>query len=513
MSLVQKLVGSIAVLLFMISIQGGASLWQTSRLQEASLTVLTSNQVSDSSRLLWEGFLDVEQAYRLVIEFVDQEQTETAKFEYLNASKALQLRLTTLKELAPEYIQVELSDIETHIIAWLQMADQHVNPVAVTALASPHRLENTREQLVTQITALGEYSTNRANSAIEATNALASTARTWTVGTLGLALVLGIAFGVFAIRSLRQQLGGDIRDVARIANAVADGDLSLSIDSSRAPANSVLAATARMQRSLVDTVEQVRRISSELAVGVDEIVTGNADLNSRTVSQANAIEQTAATMTQFGATVKSSADSAVKASELALHANKVADTGGKKIHQTIETMVDISASAEQIVNIIDIINDISFQTNLLALNAAVEAARAGEQGRGFAVVASEVRVLAQRSAAAAQEIKKLIDSSVERVKRGSKLADDTGATMIEVVGVIEKVSCMMEEIRTTSAEQNIGVTNVDTAIKTIDQATQQNAALAQSSVQTARLLQHKAEELEQTVAFFRLGQQDESKSA
>jgi methyl-accepting chemotaxis protein len=504
MSLIQKLVVCVGVLLIMISIQGGASLWQTSRLHAVSQTVATSNYVSKSARLVWDDFLSVERAYLAVIEFIDQAHIRTEKEHYVQARRVLLERLSNVTGGMPDYIQEELRAIEANIANWLEMADQHVTPTHMTALVSPHRLETERAKLAPRIAALDEYSTSSAEKAIDDARSMAATARIWTLATLSLALVFGIAFSGYAIRSLKRQLGGDVREVARIANAVAEGDLSQPIDCSRAPANSVLAATSRMQCSLADTVEQVRRISSELSAGVDQIAQGNTELNSRTERQVSAIEQTAATMEQLGCTVKRTANNAVQASEMASNATKLAGNGGEKVEKTIDMMADISDSANKIVNIIGIIDDIAFQTNLLALNAAVEAARAGEQGRGFAVVASEVRVLAQRSAEAAQQIKSLIQSSAERVERGSKLADETGAAMGELVDVIENVARMMQELSTTNAEQSSGVAQAGKTIVTMDQATQQNATLAKRSAETSKLLQSKAEDLVQTVSFFQL---------
>lgn len=504
MNLVQRLIASIAVLLVMISVQGAASLWQTSRLQAAANTVVFSNEVSTLASLLWDDFLRVEKAYRGVVEFIDLAHTERAIMDYAESSKLLNVRLIELTEHQAIELDHELDIINESVATWIQLANQHVMPSDITSLASPHRLEEAREQLAEQIAILSDTSAAQAKQAIAAADATAAQARTSTLATLSLALVLGVGFGVFAIRSLKHQLGGDIQLVARIANAVADGDLSQTIDSSKLPTNSVLAATARMQASLADTVEQVRRISAELSDDVNQIASGNVDLSSRTENQAMAIEQTASTMDQLGSTAKSTADNAGHASELASRATKIATTGGEKVNQTIQTMAGISDSAAQIAEITGIIDDIAFQTNLLALNAAVEAARAGEHGRGFAVVASEVRSLAQRSAEAAQQIKELIDSSVERVKQGRELADDTGTTMDEVVSVIDDVARMMEQIRTASVEQSSGVVQAGQSITEMDQTTQQNTALAQSSVDTSEKLQSKAYELSQAVAFFQL---------
>lgn len=504
MNLVQKLIASIVVLLMMISIQGAASLWQTSRLQDASNTVVSSNLVNSSANELWENFREVEKAYQEVVEFIDLSHTEHATTAYADAMKLVDESVTELTKNLSVAEGDQLDVIKHSIENWKQMADQHVNPSNVTNLASPHRLEAVREQLAEQITTLSAFSETEAKQAIEAADTAAAQATVWTVATLCLALLLGISFGGFAIRSLKRQLGGDISEVARVANAVADGDLSLTIDSSKAPATSVLAATARMQQSLQNTVGQVRRVSAELSTGVNQIAVGNGDLSSHAENQAAAIEQAASTMEQLGTTVKSTASNAAQASELASQATKVASSGGEKVNQTIKTMAGISNSAREIVDIIGIIDDIAFQTNLLALNAAVEAARAGEQGQGFAVVASEVRNLAQRSASAAQEIKTLIVSSVERVDEGSKLADDTGATMNEVVKVIDEVARMMEEIRMASAEQSVGVAQVGQTMVDMDRSTQKNASLAQHGVETSDKLQQKADELSHAVSFFKL---------
>lgn len=504
MNLIQRLVASIAVLLVMISVQGAASLWQTSSLQEASNTVVSSNQVNKSASRLWKEFQSVEKGYLEVVELTDPTHTERAKRNYIEASKTLKMHLEEITEHHVLGLADELKEINSSIANWMQMADQHVQPSSVTNLASPHRLESATSQLEEQFATLYASSSARANQAILAADATAAQAKLWTLATLGLSLLLGIGFGAFAIHSLKQQLGGDINSVSCITNAVADGNLSLTVDSSLLSTNSMLAATARMQQSLADTIGKIRQISTELANDVNQIASGNVDLSSRAENQAMAIEQTASTMEQLGETVKTTANNAVQASELASRATKVASSGGEKVNQTIQTMASISTSAREIVDIIGIIDDIAFQTNLLALNAAVEAARAGEQGRGFAVVASEVRSLAQRSAEAAQQIKELIDSSVERVKQGSELVNDAGATMSEVVSVIDDVARMVDEIRAASVEQSSGVVQVGKTMAEMDQATQQNATLAQHSVDTSAKLQGKAEELSHAVAFFRL---------
>jgi methyl-accepting chemotaxis protein len=315
---------------------------------------------------------------------------------------------------------------------------------------------------------------------------------------------LGLLLGWLALRSLHRQLGADASEVARVANAVANGDLAVAIDTRGLPPDSVMAATARMQQALLGTVQQVRAISSNLAGGALEIASGNNDLSLRTEQQAAALVKTSATMEQLGVTVRLNADHAAEASRLADTASQVAARGGEVVSRTVQTMQGIHESSRRINDIIGVIDGIAFQTNILALNAAVEAARAGEQGRGFAVVASEVRSLAQRSAAAAREIKTLIGASVERVDQGGAQVEQAGRTMQEVVDAIAQVTAVMARIRQASAEQSQGVGEVGQAISELDRSTQQNAALAEESAAAAESLRGQGQQLVQAVAFFKL---------
>ena len=240
-----------------------------------------------------------------------------------------------------------------------------------------------------------------------------------------------------------------------------------------------------------------------MALASAEIAQGNNDLSARTEQQAGALEETSASMEELSSTVRQNADNARQANQLAANASQVACQGGEVVTQVVTTMQGINESSHRIADIIGVIDGIAFQTNILALNAAVEAARAGEQGRGFAVVAGEVRALAQRSAAAAKEIKQLIHTSVERAEQGSALVGQAGATMTEVVTAIQRVSGIVAEISTASKEQSAGVHQVSDAVAQMDQATQKNAALVEESA-AADSLKLQAEQLVQSVALFRL---------
>jgi len=317
---------------------------------------------------------------------------------------------------------------------------------------------------------------------------------------LGMALT-GAALAWWITRSIT----GPINEAVAVAEQVAAGDLGSRIDITRTDETGrLLGALKRMNESLVRIVSTVRLSSDNIATGSAQIASGNADLSQRTEEQASALEQTAASMEQLGSTVKANADHARQAKQLALGASSVAVRGGEVVGQVVQTMKGINESSRKIADIISVIDGIAFQTNILALNAAVEAARAGEQGRGFAVVAAEVRSLAQRSAAAAKEIKSLITASVTRVEQGSLLVDQAGTTMQEVVGSIQRVTDIISEISSASAEQSTGVAQVGEAVMQMDQVTQQNAALVEESAAAAESLNQQARELVSAVAVFRL---------
>jgi methyl-accepting chemotaxis protein len=259
-----------------------------------------------------------------------------------------------------------------------------------------------------------------------------------------------------------------------------------------------------MNTSLTGIVGGVREGTDAIGIASREIASGNADLSARTESQASSLQQTAASMSHLTNIVKQNAENAEQANRLAIDASELAAKGGEVVGQVVQTMGSIKDSSRRIVDIIGVIDGIAFQTNILALNAAVEAARAGEQGRGFAVVAAEVRNLAQRSASAAKEIKALIDDSVSRVDTGSRLVDDAGHTMEQVVEAVKRVAGIMGEIAASSYEQSRGIAEVNQAVTQMDDMTQQNAALVEEAAAAAQSMQQQAERLMRAVSVFTL---------
>jgi len=314
-----------------------------------------------------------------------------------------------------------------------------------------------------------------------------------------------VLLGALASWLLTRGIVRPIREAVELAETVAGGDLTRRIESSaRDETGALLRALGHMNDSLVNIVGQVRSGTETISGASSEIAAGNLDLSARTEQQASALEQTAASMEELTGTVRQNADNARQANQLAQTASSVAVDGGAVVSQVIATMGSINASSRKIVDIIGVIDGIAFQTNILALNAAVEAARAGEQGRGFAVVASEVRTLAQRSAAAAKEIKTLIGDSVGKVDAGTKLVDQAGATMEQVVDSIRRVTDIMAEITHASTEQTGGIEQVNAAIGQMDEATQQNAALVEEAAAAAGAMREQAAKLAEVVGVFKV---------
>jgi methyl-accepting chemotaxis protein len=321
------------------------------------------------------------------------------------------------------------------------------------------------------------------------------------------AVIVTLTLGVvsfFVVRTIWHQLGGEPEYAREIASAVAAGDLSMNIAMDAGDSTSLLAALNEMQDRLKNMVSDIKISAETIKVASSEIASGNSDLSSRTESQASSLEETASSMEGLTDTVKQNADNARQASKLVETASSVAIKGGEVVGQVVATMTDINQSSKKIVDIISVIDGIAFQTNILALNAAVEAARAGEQGRGFAVVASEVRNLAQRSAAAAKEIKTLIGDSVDKVHAGSQLVDQAGQTMDEIVASVKRVSDIMNEISSASQEQSAGIQEISMAIGQMDEMTQQNSALVEQAAAAAESLEEQADHLTHALEVFKL---------
>ncbi len=311
-------------------------------------------------------------------------------------------------------------------------------------------------------------------------------------------IALGIALAIFIGFLLIRAIINPLNEAIAVANAVASGDLTSRIDAnSTNETGRLLQALKTMNDNLVDLVSKVRAGTDQIATASGEIASGNTDLSQRTEEQASSLEE-------LTSTVRQNSDNARQANQLAASASEIAVKGGDVVGQVVQTMSSINESSKKIVDIISVIDGIAFQTNILALNAAVEAARAGEQGRGFAVVATEVRTLAQRSAAAAKEIKELISDSVAKVEDGTRLVDEAGTTMDEIVTAVKRVTDIMSEISAASHEQSSGIEQVNQAVTQMDEVTQQNAALVEQAAAAAESMSDQAQALTQAVSVFKL---------
>ncbi len=319
--------------------------------------------------------------------------------------------------------------------------------------------------------------------------------------TAGFATLAALVFGW----RMQRRIVADISQAVRANQQVAAGNLQQTVTSTRSDEiGDLLRATGHMVVQLRESLQTVRQATDSIRTAAEEIASGNIDLSQRTEQAAGSLQQTASSMAELTGTVTQTAASAVTANQLAGTATTVAQRGGDAVQQVISTMGEINSSSHRISDIIGTIDGIAFQTNILALNAAVEAARAGEQGRGFAVVASEVRSLAQRSAAAAREIKTLIQASVEKVEGGTRQVQDAGNTMTEIVGSVQRVSAIIGEISLATAEQSSGIGQVNGAVGNLDQVTQQNAALVEQSAAAAESLKEQAARLGAVLGRFQL---------
>ncbi|WP_144138557.1 methyl-accepting chemotaxis protein [Paraburkholderia sp. BCC1884] len=362
-------------------------------------------------------------------------------------------------------------------------------------------LQSTYNDLANADDALRKYQFASARDGYDAAQASFDVFRMVSIG----ALLVGVLAAALSYLTLSRAIARPLEAALGHFDAIAAGDLRRPVVvTSRDEMGQLLDGIAKMQHSLTETVRTVRGGSESIATATRQIAAGNIDLSSRTEEQASALQETASSMEELTGTVKQNADNARQASSLAANASEIANRGSSVVGQVVGTMGEINQSSAKIADIISIIEGIAFQTNILALNAAVEAARAGEEGRGFAVVAGEVRSLAQRSSAAAKEIKELIDTSVERVQSGSALVDEAGRTMTEIIGAVQRVTDIMGEIAAASEEQSSGIDQVARAVTQMDEVTQQNAALVEEAAAAASSLEDQAGKLRTAVAVFQL---------
>ncbi|TWC68246.1 methyl-accepting chemotaxis protein [Herbaspirillum sp. SJZ099] len=470
---------------------------------EARLAVALRTSLYEQSMATRDLLLAPDAAARKI--FTERIRKEIANYQGIE--KELDTMFSTLAETA---------DIETAAMAQVKALSASAAPLLqkLTELADVDDIEGVRQLLASGLTAkqterrvkLGELVAleDRLNNEASAEATSFYLVAKHTILVLGvIALAIGIVLALAISRGLVGQLGGEPAYAADIANRIAAGDLSsqITVDGKK---TSLLHAMKSMNGNLQEIVSEVRTGSDAIAVATTQIATGNFDLSSRTEQQAGSLEETAAAIEELTSTVRQNADNAAQASQLAISASEIAENAGQSVQRMIATMNAIDSSSKQIVNIINVIDGISFQTNILALNAAVEAARAGEQGRGFAVVASEVRSLAQRSASAAKEIKALIEESVSNVDSGYQLVQQTGSTMDGVVESIRKVCDVVAEITEAGREQASGIQQINDAIVQMDQTTQQNAALVEQAAAAAQTLQDQAQRLQQAVSIFML---------
>jgi methyl-accepting chemotaxis protein len=509
LSIAKRLSLGFGLMVAMLITLGGVSLWQVNAMVDEVYEV-TRELMPKQKRLaqIESEVNEIARAMRNMLIMDAPADIEQQRSEILNSRKAI---MGHVEWLEGALVQAEgkrlLQVMKDERTAFVASQERFLGAVAGGQRDEARRvlLEETRPLQLSYMKALHELSEFQDQLTSEGVTHIDRAVKTVDRVTWALLLagvVMGALFAVSLIRSVTRP----IHQAVAVANAVADGDLTQTIEvRGRSETAQLLQALSGMQQRLGQVVGTVRNNAEGVATASAQIAQGNADLSSRTEQQASALEETSASMEQMGSTASQNADNARQASQLAASASSVAVQGGEVVGQVVQTMKEINDSSRKISDIIGVIDGIAFQTNILALNAAVEAARAGEQGRGFAVVAGEVRNLAQRSAEAAKEIKGLINASVERVEQGTALVDRAGSTMQEVVSSIRRVTDIVGEISSASQEQNAGVRQVSEAVSQMDQTTQQNAALVEESAAAASGLRSQAEQLVHAVSVFRLG--------
>ncbi|MGE5095108.1 MAG: methyl-accepting chemotaxis protein [Betaproteobacteria bacterium] len=419
--------------------------------------------------------------------------------------------------------KLQLSATEREIIDTLGRIDQGLASPFQQALgqATQFRNEEAAQVIMTEIDPQIQKSLAELNRLIE----IQSKANQEAIGA---ARAMGdrLAASIYVVQAivlllaglvawtLTRSITGPLGEAVSVARRVAAGDLKSKIDVLGSDeAAELLNALREMNHGLTGMVTDIRTGAESIAVGAGQVAAGNQQLSSRTEEHASSLEETASTLEEFTTTVRQNAEHAKQASALAGSASSTAERGGEVVNKVVTTMQEVSSSSKRISDIIGVIDGIAFQTNILALNAAVEAARAGEQGRGFAVVASEVRSLAQRSAASAKEIRGLIESSVNRVEAGSKLVEQAGKTMDELVVSVKKVAEIMTEIAAASHEQSSGIEQINKAITQMDQVVQMNASLVEEATAAATSMAQQATGLARAVAQFQVDEERAGHSA
>ena len=506
-----RMIGAIAMVLALLSAVGATALWARQQLVQANHE-LANHVVAELATLgdLRSTIGDLRRYEKdMLLAYEDAEGAKRYHGMWTERHAAVNKLIDSMLQGEEDEDNGVLRELRTNLDDYAKGAE----PVFRQVLASGYDNATAARRMLeakalfhavdaeTQVGRLSELITAEAAEVKSHSDAASTMARNALILSLAVALVLVVPLTLINMESICRPIG----QAKRLAGAIADGDLAQRVDvAGRDEAADLMRALAAMQDKLHGLVGQVRNAAETIRTASVEVATGNIDLSQRTEQTASSLQQTASSMEQLTGTVRNSSDSANTANQLAESAASVARRGGEVVTQVVTTMDEIQGSSRKIADIIGTIDGIAFQTNILALNAAVEAARAGEQGRGFAVVAGEVRSLAQRSAAAAREIKQLIGASVERVESGSKLVKDAGTTMQDIVASVQRVTDIISEIKAAAGEQSQGIGQVNTAVNQLDKMTQQNAALVEQSAAAAESLKEQASRLAGVVATFRL---------
>jgi methyl-accepting chemotaxis protein len=505
--------GALAIMVLLVSVLSLSALSRSNAEFRHYVTGISAQ--ADTAEALRNAISRRAIAARNLVLLTDRSELAHEKTVVVQADEQVQQLLTHLHQLISQ-------EASTHADALYQdiaRTEGKYGPVAREIVALALRGEQTAsitqmnelcrpllEKLTQHLGAFVQYAQERSRAVeIEAAQRY-NTQRTLLWSACALAITLALVAGLAITRSLTRALGAEPTELGAAARQVASGNLSpLQVSlTSNAASSGVLGSLSAMQKSLATMVGQVRATSDAIAASATQIAVDSRLLSERTDEQANALQETAATMESLSATVQHNAHNASQANQLAQGASTIASNGNQAVLQVVGTMKAINESSKRIADITGVIDSLAFQTNILALNAAVEAARAGEQGRGFAVVATEVRSLAQRSAQASREIKALITHSVTQIEEGTALADNAGATMHEMQAAIQRVADIMGDISAANSAQSTGVAQVEQAVSHMDEVTRQSAGMVQKTSEEAQALNDQAHALVTAMAQFKL---------